>query len=201
MRLPISSKFNNGRNELLCKDIKFDDAAFEVFFKSDFISLCSYCQIQYGFDIDLAKEVVHTGFIKLWESRQTLSADLPIKAYLYKIIANNCVDIVRHQKVKQKHQKYVLRNNTEEVLQNSFDKAEVKHLAADIDKAVAELPEQMRRVFELSRYEGLKYVQISAYLGISVKTVETQMSRALVKLRQKLSNYLPFYFILSLLNL
>lgn len=63
-------------------------------------------------------------------------------------------------------------------------------MAAQIDKAVAELPEQMRRIFELSRYEGLKYNDIANHLNICVKTVETQMSRALVRLRQKLSNYL-----------
>ncbi|MEJ7768701.1 MAG: sigma factor-like helix-turn-helix DNA-binding protein [Chitinophagaceae bacterium] len=49
----------------------------------------------------------------------------------------------------------------------------------------------MKKIFELSRYNGLKYAEISSYLNISVKTVETQMSRALVKLRQKLFRYLP----------
>jgi RNA polymerase sigma-70 factor, ECF subfamily len=57
----------------------------------------------------------------------------------------------------------------------------------------------MRKIFEMSRYEGLKYSQISSKLAISVKTVETQMSRALVKLRQKLSDYLTFYLIVILL--
>ena len=72
-----------------------------------------------------------------------------------------------------------------------YDKAEYNELRFYIDKAVSELPEQMRTIFEMSRYDGLKYAQISARLSISVKTVETQMSRALVKLRNKLSNYLP----------
>jgi RNA polymerase sigma-70 factor (ECF subfamily) len=183
-------KIIDERRGPLCKDINFDDAAFETFFKNDFSSLCSYCQIKFGFDIELAKEAVHSGFTKLWEVRQSLSPDLSIKAYLYKIISNICIDMLRHNKVKQKHEEYVLQNNAEAKNQNNCDNYDFKSLAADVDKAVSELPEQMRRVFELSRYEGLKYVEISSHLGISVKTVETQMSRALVKLRHKLSIYL-----------
>ncbi|HEX8277618.1 MAG TPA: sigma-70 family RNA polymerase sigma factor, partial [Segetibacter sp.] len=81
------------------------------------------------------------------------------------------------------------------------DKAEFNELRSNIDKAIFELPDQMRIIFEMSRYEGLKYAEIAARLSISIKTVETQMSRALVKLRHKLSEYLPFYLIASLLLL
>lgn len=114
---------------------------------------------------------------------------------MYKVILNICVDVLRHQKVKQKHEKYVLRNNIEGCLKNNFHDPDIKYLAADIDKAVSELPEQMKKIFELSRYNGLKYAEISSHLHISVKTVETQMSRALVKLRLKLFRYLPLYFL------
>ena len=56
----------------------------------------------------------------------------------------------------------------------------------------------MRRIFELSRYENLKYAEIASHLNISIKTVETQMSRALVRLRKSLSDYLSLYFIVFL---
>ncbi len=200
MQITPKLKVNKEKNEPLCKDIQFNNAAFETFFKNDFSTLCSYCQIKFGFDIEVAKEAVHTGFIKLWESRQSLSGNSPVKAYLHKIITNICLDILRHQKVKQKHEKYVLQNSSDASIYDSFDNPDVKSLATDINKAVSELPEQMRRVFELNRYEGLKYSEISSHLNISVKTVETQMSRALVKLRHQLSNYLPLYLTLFLFN-
>ena len=193
-------KFNNDRSDPLCIDIQSNDAAFEIFFKKYFSSLCSYCQIKFGFDIDVSREVVHAGFIKLWESRQTLRANLSIIAYLHKIITNSCIDILRHQRVKLKHEKYVLQSSCDRDCHNGFDNSDYKYLADDVNKAVAELPEQMRKIFELSRYEGLKYAEISAHLNISIKTVETQMSRALVKLRQRLSNYLPLSSILFLFN-
>ena len=78
--------------------------------------------------------------------------------------------------------------------------AELKELQQDINKAIAELPDQMRRIFELSRYEGLKYTAIAQKLDISVKTVETQMSRALSKLREKLSSYLGLYWFLWMMQ-
>jgi RNA polymerase sigma-70 factor, ECF subfamily len=63
------------------------------------------------------------------------------------------------------------------------------------------LPEQMRRIFEMSRFEGLKYAQIAEQLNISVKTVETQISRALGKLREKLSAYLSSIIIILILTI
>ena len=178
---------------------KYDNSSFEIFFKENFSSLCVYCQYKFGFDLDQAKEVVHTAFIKLWETRHSIAPDLSAKAYLYKIITNISYDIFRHDKVKQKHEKHVLENSVLSFNKNDFDKTEFNQLKNDIDKAVAELPDQMRKIFEMSRYEGLKYWQISSTLTISVKTVETQMSRALVKLRQKLSDYLTFLFVVILL--
>ena len=188
--MSLKQTLKDENDESSFNNMKFDDAAFEIFFKKYFKSLCAYCQYKFGFDLDVAKEVVHTGFIKLWETRQNRSPDLSIKAYLYKIITNNSLDILKHQKVKQKYEKYFLQNNSETDTGNDFGSTDFKKLSADIDKAIEELPEQMRKIFILSRYKGLKYSAIAQQLDISVKTVETQMSRALVKLRQKLADYL-----------
>lgn len=177
-------------------DLPFDDALFGEFFKKHFLSLCAYCQFKYGLDLDMAKEVVHTGFIKLWDARQNLTPGVSPKSYLYKIITNNILDLLKHRKITQQHVQFVLQAVPEDAIAYSFDDVDVKQLQADIETAVAELPEQMRRIFELSRFEGLKYGEIASQLQISVKTVETQISRALVKLREKLSAYLSCLIIL-----
>ncbi|MDB5248619.1 MAG: polymerase ECF-type sigma factor [Segetibacter sp.] len=177
-------------------NIKIDDQDFETFFKNNFIQLCAFCQYKYGFDLNEAKEVVHTGFIKLWETRSNLSSTVSAKSYLYKIITNNCLDILKHEKVKLRYEKMILESSTN-ASAAQFEQVDIREMATAIDKAVAELPEQMRKIFELSRYEGLKYIAIAQHLNISVKTVETQMSRALIKLRQKLSHYLISLFLLS----
>lgn len=195
----LQQKLPEGTKVSQVEPIKFDISSFETFFKENFSGLCVYCQYKFGFDLDQAKEVVHTAFIKLWETRDLTAQDISVKAYLYKIITNVSYDIFRHDKVKQEHEKYVLQNSAYSYNKNDFDKTEFNQLRKDIDKAVSELPDQMRKIFEMSRYEGLKYSEISSKLTISVKTVETQMSRALVKLRQKLADYLTFYFVVILL--
>jgi RNA polymerase sigma-70 factor (ECF subfamily) len=188
--------FNPDSNDALMLAIK-DDAAFEQFFKQHFASLCAWCQHKYGFDSDITKEVVHTAFIKLWKNRSTVSADVPVKAFLHTIINNTSLDILRHAKVRKRFERYVQQRNENagSTPQESYD---TKKLRTDIDTAVAELPEQMRTIFELSRYEGLKYAEIARQLNVSLSTVETQMGRALKKLRIKLAGYLSLFFLVMI---
>jgi RNA polymerase sigma-70 factor (ECF subfamily) len=71
-----------------------------------------------------------------------------------------------------------------------MDSLDLKQLRNAIDSAIAELPDQMRKIFELNRHDGLKYTEIAKHLNLSIKTVETQMSRALLKLRKKLAAFI-----------
>jgi RNA polymerase sigma-70 factor (ECF subfamily) len=173
------------------------EKAFEVFFKENYASLCTYCQYKFDFSIDVSKEVTHTAFIKLWENRDSLTPGLPVKGYLYKIITNASLDILRHEKVKRQYQSDI-ETNFSEGAGKDFNEIDTKELALRLQSAVGALPEQMRKIFELSRYEGLKYAAIAAHLGISVKTVETQMSRALARLRESLSDYLFLILLIML---
>ena len=191
----------NEKEEPSFEDIKFDNAAFEAFFKEYFKPLCAYCEYKFGFDLDLAKETVHTGFIRLWENRKAINPDLSPRAYMYRIVTNVSLDILKHQKVKRQHEKYVIENMPAGGIMYNYNSTDFKELKNNIDKAVFDLPEKMREIFELNRYQGLKYSEIANHLGISVKTVETQMSRAMVKLRQKLAQYLPLFFMVFMNNL
>lgn len=173
-------------------------AAFDDLFRQYFKPLCAFCQYRFGLDIDEAKDVVHSGFIKLLESHSSFSSGLLAKAYLYKVITNICLDMARHEKIKQQHVQFVQKTaNTS--LEDENKVAEFKELQNDINTAISELPDQMRKIFELSRYEGMKYAEIALQLGISLKTVETQMSRALVKLRLKLASYFTIFWYLFLI--
>lgn len=197
---PVLTTVKTGNNKDSNINLSFDSAAFELFFKQNFKSLCRYYQLRFGFDTDLCKEVVHTGFIKLWENRQSLSADFSVKTYLHKIINNACLDIIKHEKVRLKYQKHYLAVSDSELMQDHAHITDLRQIEAAIDQAVSDLPDQMQKIFKLSRYEGMKYREISAYLNISVKTVETQMGRALLRLKDKLAHYLSFYFLVLLLH-
>jgi len=177
------------------------NALFDEVFNEHFSPLCAYCQYKFGIDTDAARDVVHAAFINLLESGFTFTSKTATKAFLYKTVTNICLDQLRHEKVKQHHINLVRKQFTENDPAEGTDPAELKDLQNDINKAIAALPEQMRRVFELSRNDGLKYAEIAGRLNISIKTVETQMSRALVKLREMLSAYLRLYWIVWLLQI
>lgn len=164
----------------------FFDSLFQEYFKP----LCAYCQYKFNLDVNESKDVVHTAFMKLFESDFSFSTISSAKTYLYKIATNTCLDLMRHETVKQQHIRFIQKNFVENSVEDHHNVAELKELQKDINNAIAELPNQMREVFELSRYEGLKYTEIAERLGISVKTVEAQMYRALAKLKQKLATYL-----------
>jgi RNA polymerase sigma-70 factor (ECF subfamily) len=177
-------------------DLRFDKAAFKAFFKKHYPPLCIYCRLKYGFEIYLAEDIVNSGFIKFWESRQALASDISPKSYLYKIVDNLSLNILRHEKVKKKHAEYLLKTTSEDISETSFDSIDLKQLSSAIDSAISELPEQMRIIFELRKFEDLKYAEIASRLNISVKTVDTQMRRAMIKLREKLSEFLIILIVL-----
>ncbi len=193
--------YESTSDESSSHQFNFDEAAFETFFKQHFTPLCLYCQFKFGFDLDLAKEAVHTGFIKLWETRHLIATGSSPKSYLYKIVTNNCLDMLKHEKVRRQYGLFIRQTTTETSHENSFVSIDVKQLQADINTALSGLPDQMRKIFELSRFEGLKYTEIANRLNLSVKTVETQMSRALLKLREKLSRYLSLFLVLLFFSL
>lgn len=186
--------FNNNSEEPSWNNNQLDDSAFEEFFKRNFTRLCAHCSYKFGFNLEVAEDIVQNSFIKLWENRQSVSGSVSLKKYLYKIIYNSSLDLLKHEKVKEKHI-YFIREALPDEEATAFEMLDLKQLSASIDEAVAGLPEQMRKIYELSRYEGLKYKAIAIQLNISIKTVENQMSRALLKLREKLLHHLPLLLV------
>jgi RNA polymerase sigma-70 factor (ECF subfamily) len=150
-------------------------------------------------DGSLAEEMIHGVFLKILEMNEPLAIHSSLKAYLYRSVYNECLNHLKHQKVKQAfevHTTNVMSQHTE----TPSGKLQYRELEQQLKKAINELPEQCRTIFQMSRFEELKYLEIAAQLGLSIKTVETQMSRALKKLRVQLADYLPL-MIWLLINL
>ena len=135
-----------------------------------------------------AEELVQGIFVKLWERRETLLPTLSVTAYLYRSVYNESLNYIKHNKVKDKYRLHAI--NTGNIYEES-NPAALRQLQQQIDKALNELPEQCRTVFQLSRHEDLSYRAIADRLGISVKTVEGHMGKALRLLRTKLAAFLP----------
>lgn len=170
---------------------------FEQLFKEHFKSLYAY-----AFTIlkneAIAEETVQNVFYKVWEKKVPEHIQTSLKAYLYKAVYHESLNYLKHQKIKAKYQVHVMHQTNNHNDQGASRKILVKELEEKLRQAMNALPQQCRTIFQLSRFEGLKYQEIADQLGISVKTVENQMGKALKQLRVKLIDYLPI-FILALL--
>ena len=166
--------------------IRLDRKSFEVYFKQLFPSLVYYAY-KILKDYDLAKDIVHEAFIKLWDNRQNIDTEGNVKSYLYRSVHNLSLNYIRDN--KRLH-------STEEMLESDIDpvgfdyQVETSELQEAIISAIDAMPPKMKQVFILSRYDGLKYKEIAQRLDISVKTVEVHMSKALKFLREKLKNFI-----------
>ena len=167
-----------------------DEAAFEQVFKTHFKRLHAYAFTILRDEIQ-AEEMVQQVFFKLWERTDNLSLTGSISSYLYRAVHNESLNYIKHQKVRSNHQLNVAYSMKNEV-EHPAKKIMAIELEKKIHTALNELPEQCRTIFQMSRFDELKYREIADKLGISVKTVESQMSKALRLLRVKLVDFLIF---------
>jgi RNA polymerase sigma-70 factor (ECF subfamily) len=172
---------------------------FEALFREHFTGLCYFAR-KYTGDLDSAREIVHTVFIRVWENRSEFDWDKPVKSYLFTSVYNRSMNFIRDNKKFLNHEDAYHQNLVIDESAYS-DHLETAELEENIRKALLKLPDKCREVFELSRFEGKKYTEIAAHLNISVKTVETQMSKALHILKTELKDYLAIMLILLLKNM
>lgn len=167
---------------------KLSTQEFEEVFRKYFIPLSHFAQ-KYVIDLDTAKDIVHEVFIKVWEKKEEINWEKSIKSYLFTSVHNKCLNFLRDSKKNSNA------NLDIEILKddNSWedrDYLEEQELKTRINNALLKLPEKCREVFMLNRFDGLKYAQVAEKLGISIKTVEAQMSKALKILREELIHYI-----------
>lgn len=130
---------------------------------------------------ELAEEVVQITFIKLWENRAGLSGSFPVEVQLARIARSVMVDALR-KKASERKALNVIKQNAEAVI--SYDPVAGKQLIEKVSQTIDDLPPECRKIFILSRDEGLSYSEIADRLSISPKTVENQMSKALKAVRK-----------------
>lgn len=179
--------------EVLEKIQSGNESAYEMIFRTFYNPLCRYA---YSFleDKEEAEEVVQSAFITVWEKRKSLQIQTSLKSYLYRMVRNGCLNVIKHEKVKQQHVAHEMA-----VTEVSYESVSQKVYATELEIKIAEamkaLPEQCRLVFQMSRFEELKYQEIADQLQISVKTVENHMGKALRIMREQLKEYLPLFLI------
>jgi RNA polymerase sigma-70 factor (ECF subfamily) len=147
-------------------------------------------------NIDISKDIIQDIYLKLWEKRKEFTIKYSLKSYLYTAVRNSCMDYLKHLKVEKKYVDHSLVELKEKELiffselfihpeEDDFEK-----YLNEINMVVDDLPEQRKKIFKLSRYEGMKNIEVAQRLNLSVRTVDTQIYRALKTLREKLNKYL-----------
>ena len=169
-----------------------DEKAFDTLFRAWYKPLVGYAFRFTDGDQDEAEELVQDAFVKLWAQREKLDLQHSVKAYLYRMVHNQALNRLRAQQIHVRYTQHQARQMEHE-FEPPKDDPELQHrLRATLEG----LPAQCRHVFELSRFENLKYREIAEQLGISIKTVETHMGKALRILRLELAEYLTLFLAL-----
>jgi RNA polymerase sigma-70 factor, ECF subfamily len=183
------------RDNQLFESLKAGDiTAFEMLFRTFYQPLCNYA-FTFVQDHDDAEEIVQSTFLMVWEKKEVLEIRTGVKPYLYAMVRNACLNVIKHEKVKQQHAAVEMMMG-ERSVESVTRTVMASELEAKIYRAMEALPEQCRLVFKLSRFEELKYAEIAAQLNISIKTVENHMGKALKIMREQLKDYLPVLLVL-----
>lgn len=169
--------------------MKDDEVAFGELFNTFFSSLCVFANYYIGCK-KASEDIVQDVFFKIWKNRKTLDITSSTRNFLITSVKNSCIDYLRRKDVEEN---YRIKEEGKTLWSYSSDELySVTELEEMINYALAKLPDNIRQVFEMNRFQDLTYVEIAAKNNISVKTVEAYMSKALKILRVELKDYLPF---------
>ncbi len=192
----MNDKKTNIESVWVKKICEGDAQSFESLFKAYCQNLIYFAR-RYVFDKQTAENIVQDIFVRIWTNRQNLDSTKSIKTYLFTAVKNESLKYLRRADVEN-------RNNQIEVdriedTENAYDRVEQKEIYEDLNEAVNSLPEKCAEIFRMSKFDKLKYSEIADVLNISVKTVETQMGRALEKLRKNLKHLIILFLTITFL--
>lgn len=175
----------NQDDSLLISEIRDGSVeAFEILYNR-YKKKLYYFSYQYIKNHSDTEELLQTVFLSLWEHRQSLDDSLSIRNYIYRSAFNQIYDRLRKRLVHNKYLEYQI-HNTEPEYNHSPNNLYYEDLKNSIDTIVDKLPAHQKNIFLMSRYENMSHKEIAEKLNLSVRTVETQIYRVLIKIRKKL---------------
>jgi len=152
-----------------------------------------YSQRLYGFAFSMlknkedAKEIIQETFLKLWNKRTTIDSSYSLKSFLFSITYNITIDLLR-KRAKDVDFQNQLKHYFDGEGARTDELVIFNELNENLSRLIGELPEQRRKVYMMSREEGMTHKEIATRLGISVKTVENHINLTLKYIRKKLGS-------------
>ena len=168
-----------------------DEKAYEQLFKLYYRQLTLFAS-KYVNDIDLSRDIVQEVFVQLFDKRESIQIHTSLKSFLFQMVRNRCINHIKLTKIHSTHHDKILALT--DLAPIPFNELEAVELADRIALLVSQMPAQTKKVFEMSRFDGVPNQDIALELQISKRTVETHISNALKKLREGLVDVLGFWF-------
>lgn len=140
---------------------------------------------KYTEDLEVSRDLVQDLFLSIYDSRQQLSIRTSLRSYLYRAVKNRCLNHLKHLSIGKKYTETIIPEvqARDPGLEEEIDAIEME---ARIFETVSGLPARCRQIFNMSRIDGKRNTEIARELNLSVRTVETQISKALRSLRDSL---------------
>lgn len=170
-----------------------DVAAFEAIFRRYHQRLCQFAERSLR-SPDAARDAVQDVFVAVWRHRDACQGCDNLAVYLFTAVRNRVLKLLRHDGVVERARARLTLEQrcpgAGSAPENPDDEVAARELAAMIDRVIARLPERSREAYLLHRREGLSYAEIAAVMGVSTRTVENHIARALRGLREGLSDWI-----------
>ena len=182
-----------------------DEDTYVLLFREYYVPLCNYSRRFLGRK-DLAEDIVSETFFNIWTKREILDIRTSLKAYLFQAVGKNSLYYLRKAKKEEMLEDYLVKHSTDNKGLDKFtaetpsDLLLLKDLSEKIQAGIDRLPPQQQTTFKLKRYEGKKNREIAEIMGLSVKTVEMHLAKAMLSLRTYLKDYIPEFLIFLILK-
>lgn len=165
------------------KRSKQEEEYFKILFRDYFASMCVFAD-RYLHDGEIARDVVHDVFCRIWENPSELTGVSNVKNYLYTSVRNRSLDVLRREDIHHRYVEWQREEGeeSEEFFENEMLREEVYRL---LDRAIQLLPGRSREIL-LLKLQGLKNQEIADQLNISVNSVNTLKANAYKVLREQL---------------
>jgi RNA polymerase sigma-70 factor (family 1) len=188
-RVETEARHTYGESEWVEAIRAGDAVAFEALFHAYHSTLCAFAYRYLGAR-DLAEETVQEIFLLVWERRASWDVRTSVRSYLFTAVRNAALSYLRHERVVRRSETDVRELQPAPSASPDHEALEAETVAA-VKQAVSRLPERCRLIFTLHREQGLTYAEVAEVLGISPRTVEVQIGRALKSLRKGLAGFRP----------
>jgi len=175
-----------------------EEKMFELVFKAYFPRLKAF-SLKFISDQVAAEDLIQDIFLKIWENKNNIRSET-FHSYIFTMVRNACLNYLKHEKIGNNLFSDKDITYKEEGLYYADFFSDPHHqtiyneLRLEVDKLMETFPEQTRTVFEFSRFKGLKNQEIAEKLGITTRTVEKHITRAL----NKFKSHFPESYLLAL---